>query len=158
MKRRKNLMQAYRQAPWRKQVQLIGLFSAVLVILTTGAGIYLQVTAQAATLGREIQYMQEERQQLQQLIEDQQSELARLASAHALEERALDLGFEAVNPSTAIYVVVPGYAGRQTVAIASQPRLGGPGEILLPPAYTMTLFDWIGEVYRSFTLQSGGAP
>jgi hypothetical protein len=155
MKRRKNFMQAYRQAPWRKQVQLIGLISAVLVVLTTGAGIYLHVTAQAATLGREIQFMQDEKQQLQQLIEDQQSELARLTSAHATEERALELGFEPVNPSAALYVVVPGYVGRQPAALAPRPQLGGRGEIVLPPAYTMTLFDWLGQMYRSFTLQSG---
>lgn len=137
-------------------MQIIGLFSAVLVVVTTGAGVYLQVTAQAATLGREIQFMQDEKQQLQQLIEDQQSELARLTSAHAMEARALDMDFEPANPSAAMYVVVPGYAGRQPAALAPHPRLGGAGDIVLPPAYTMTLFDWMAGLYRVFTLQPEG--
>ena len=36
-----NLAQSYSQAPWRKQLQLIGLFSLFLVSVALVAGIYL---------------------------------------------------------------------------------------------------------------------
>jgi cell division protein FtsL len=152
---RQQFMQAYKQAPWRKQVQLIGLFSTVVVILMTGAGIYLYVTASAATLGREIQDMQAEKQELQQRIENYQSEIAALTSARTMEERALELGFEQVNPATAAYVVVPGYGGKQTVELAPPPEQGRIGPQTVRPEYTMTLFNWLAGIIDQLTGQTG---
>ncbi len=45
MERVYGLTQAYSQAPWRKQLQLIGIFLVVLVFFALVAGIYLSVTA-----------------------------------------------------------------------------------------------------------------
>lgn len=149
-------VQAYRQAPWRKQVQLIGLFSTVVVILLTGAGIYLYVTASAATLGREILELRVEKQELQQRIENYQSEIAALSSARILEERALELGFVQVNPATAAYVVVPGYSGRKTAELAPPPEQGRSSAQTARPEYTMTLFDWLGSLLDQLTSQTGG--
>ena len=157
MNRKQQFMQAYRQAPWRKQIQLIGLFSAVVTILVTGAGIYLYVTASAATLGREIQDMQDEKQELQQIIENQQTEFARLTSARTMGARAQELGFEQLNPATATYIVVPGYGGRQTAELAPPPELGAVAQQALLPEYTMTLFDWFASVLDQLALQTGAA-
>ena len=157
MNRRQRIIHAYRQAPWRKQIQLIGLFSAVVTILVTGAGIYLYVTASAATLGREIQDMQEVKQELQQTIEDQQTAFARLTSTRTLGERARELGYEQVNPATAVYIVVPGYGGKQTAELAPPPELGAPTQQILLPEYTTTLFEWFASVLDQLALQTGAA-
>ena len=50
--------QAYTQAPWRKQLHMIGTILLALVSAAIVAGIYLNVTARAAAEGREIQDMQ----------------------------------------------------------------------------------------------------
>ena len=155
MNRKQQFMQAYRQAPWRRQIQIIGLFSAVITVLVTGAGIYLHVTESAATLGREIQDMQEEKQDLLLIIEDRQSEFARLTSARTMEERAKDMGFEQLNPATAAYIIVPGYGGKQTAELAPPPELGAASEMALLPEYTMTLFDWFSSVIDQLALQTG---
>ncbi|MEK6255995.1 MAG: hypothetical protein N2C13_01600, partial [Chloroflexota bacterium] len=65
-----DLIQAYKQAPWRRQVQFVGMFTAVIAVVLTGVGIYLYVTASAATVGREIQDLQDEKQALQHSIEN----------------------------------------------------------------------------------------
>lgn len=155
MNRKQQFMQAYRQAPWRRQIQIIGLFSAVITVLVTGAGIYLHVTESAATLGREIQDMQEEKQDLLLIIEDRQSEFARLTSARTMEQRAKDMGFEQLNPATAAYIIVPGYGGKQTAELAPPPELGTASEKALLPEYTMTLFDWFSSVIDQLALQTG---
>lgn len=157
MNRRQQFLQAYRQAPWRRQLQLIGLFSAVVTILVTGASIYLYVTASAATLGREIQDMQEEKQELQQTIENQQTEFARMTSARTIGERAQKLGFEQVNPATAAYIVVPGYGGKQTAELAPPPEQGTASQQILLPEYTMTLFDWFKSVLDQLALPTGAS-
>ena len=56
----RNLTQAYSQAPWRKQLKFIGLFLLLVVFVALIAGIYLDVTARAATIGREILIMKNE--------------------------------------------------------------------------------------------------
>lgn len=55
---RKLTKQAYSQSPWRSQTQLIVVFMLVMVISALVAFIYLNTTAQAATIGRQIQEMQ----------------------------------------------------------------------------------------------------
>src|SRR5512135_877503 len=52
------LTHAYSQAPWRKQTYLIGVILLCLVCAAIIAGIYLNVTARAAAVGRQIQEMQ----------------------------------------------------------------------------------------------------
>ena len=44
---------AYSQAPWRNQVRTIGLFSLGLVFIGLVAGIYLMISANTVTVGRE---------------------------------------------------------------------------------------------------------
>ena len=72
MDRLEDFAQAYSQAPWRKQLQIIGLFSLILVFGALVAGIYLNVSARAATAGRDIQSKQEEIEALDLEIEDLQ--------------------------------------------------------------------------------------
>jgi hypothetical protein len=55
---RKLTKQAYSQAPWRSQTQLIVVFMLMVVTTALVAFIYLNTTAQAATIGRQIQEMQ----------------------------------------------------------------------------------------------------
>ena len=52
--------QTYIQAPWRKQLQILGLFSLILVLIALVALLYLNVSARAAQAGRQIQKMQED--------------------------------------------------------------------------------------------------
>ncbi len=89
-----NITQAYSQAPWRKQLQFIGLFSLILVFVALIAGIYLNVSAQTASTGRDIQYMKGQIETLDREIEDMQSQIALLLSDHVMEKRAQSMGFE----------------------------------------------------------------
>jgi cell division protein FtsL len=88
MREAEQLILAYAQAPWRKQLQLIGLFSLALVMVALIASLYLIVSAQAATRGREIQSMQYDIQEMQRQNADLESQLASLTTAARLEERA----------------------------------------------------------------------
>jgi hypothetical protein len=146
-------MQAYKQAPWRTQLQWVGLFSAAVIFVALVAGVYLNVTARAATLGREIQDMQNEKLLMEQRIEDMETQLAVLTSAKVMEERALDLGFEPIDKNQVTYVIVPGYGGRQTAELAPLPGADRGEFTFLPPEFTLSLFDWIFGVVDGFAVQ-----
>jgi hypothetical protein len=120
------------------------------------AGVYLNVTARAATYGREIQSIRRESREIEREIEDLQSNLATLTSARDMKKRAEDLGFISVNPVTAVYLEVPTYPGEEPIELA--PELGPPETPLvpqLPPRYTQSLFDWIREAMYEISLKTG---
>jgi hypothetical protein len=145
----RNLIYAYQQAPWRVQLHMVGVFSLVLVMIGLVAGIYLNVTARAATIGREILEMQEDILMLERINADLETKLASLTSIESMELRAQELGFRPLVPGESHYLLVSGYRGRQVVKLAPPP-----GPVLssipdLPPEFTQTLYDWL----REFTLQ-----
>ena len=144
-----NLIQAYYQAPWRFQLQLIGLFSLVLVMVALVAGIYLSVTARAATTGREIQEMQADILVIERINADLETQLAQLTSSRTMDRRARDLGFRPITPGEVLYLEISGFVGPQEAVLAPPPGPVAPTTFNLPPEFTQTLFGWLKE----FTLQ-----
>jgi cell division protein FtsL len=148
------LIHAYKHAPWRVQLQLIGVFSLVVVVVALIAGVYLNVTARAATIGREIQAMEEDILELQHINADLENQLGLLTSIKTMERRAEELSFQTINPAAVLYVSVPGYAGRQAVTLAPPPGPISASGFGLPVEYSQTLFEWIVES----TLESVAGP
>ncbi len=145
MREAQQLILAYAQAPWRKQLQMIGLFSLSLVIIALIASLYLIVSAQAATHGREIQYMQSEIQRIRRENADLESQLAALSTVAMLEQRAETMGLQPAQPDQIIYLSVDGYIPRQPANLAppAQPASApGPG---LSPEFSQPLFDWVKD-------------
>lgn len=139
----KRLTQAYYQAPWRKQLQIIVFFLVLLVMGAVVAGIYLNVTARAVTVGQEIQVMQNQIDGLKRTIADKETSLAFLTSISVMEERAKDMGFHPVEQDKITYVMVSGYRGRQEVHLASDPQPIIVSEQKLSPAFTVSLLEWL---------------
>src|ERR1700690_679941 len=143
-----NTVKAYKHAPWRVQRQWIGTFMLAVLGLAMVAAIYLDVASQAAISGREIQDLTTEMITTQQANADLQTKLAGLTSNSVMETRAQTLGFKPVDPSQMEYLVVPGYIAPipEILAGASALRPSAPS---IPPEYTESLLDWLGQKMRS---------
>ena len=137
------LNQAYSLTPWRKQLQWIGIFLLILVFTALVAGIYLNVTSRASSLGRAIQNMRLEMRATERDIADLESQLARLTSAVEMRNKAKEMGFRPMNIYAALYVEVPEYSGRQDVILAPPPGPAVGAVMDTNPAYTQSLLDWI---------------
>lgn len=139
--------QAYSLTPWRKQLQLIGLFLVVLVIFALIAGVYLNVNARAATIGRQIQNQRNRIDELERGIANQQSQLAILTAASEMEERAIDMGFRRAQSDEILYIVVDGYNGRSPAILASTTKsfFSAQSTPKLSPAFTQSLLDWMQQ-------------
>jgi len=158
------ITQAYSQAPWRKQVQWIGAFLLVLVFVWLVAALYLDVTARAATIGREIQDMQigqienantqpneEDLHSIEDLKRrnaDLQAELAYLLSEKTMEKRASGLGYELTEPGTALYIAVPGYTPPQSVTLAPPPGPTVSSQDTQAIIVRSSLLEWVAEQFR----------
>ncbi|RME87053.1 MAG: hypothetical protein D6770_10350 [Anaerolineae bacterium] len=134
------LTHAYRQAPWRVQRQIVVTVLAVVVFAAMVAALYLSVTARTAILGREIQELSAEIEDIRQENADLTIELARLRSTAEMERRARAMGFSPAEPEDLEYIFVPGYWPSGPVSFAS--HTSHSGAIAVPAAYTQSLFDW----------------
>ena len=142
-----HLTHAYRQAPWRVQRQWAGAFLLGVLALAMISALYLDVTSQAAIIGREIQTLQYDTAEIQHENADMQTRLASLLSMKAMEARALALGFRPAEAGEIHYLVAPGYVRSTGVSLAvSRPQTGAPST---PPEYTQSLLDWLSDYLQS---------
>jgi cell division protein FtsL len=159
MNRLENIAQSYTQAPWRRQLQLIGLFSLFLTIAALVARVYLSVSAKAALTGRDIQAKQAQIETVERDIEDRASRLAAILSSDAMEERARKMDFEPIAAEQIVYLKIPGYAGYSSVILAPDSPPQVVGAEVIPYEYTESVFAWMkrklsGNMYRLV----GGTP
>lgn len=134
---------AYRQAPWRIQRQWMGTFLLGLLALAMVSALYLDVTAQTAITGREIQNLKLEITSLNSANADLQSQLAELLSTAVMEARAFELGFRPAEAGEIHYLIVPGFTRSSGVSLAAdRPQASGSG---IPPEYTQSLLEWAAE-------------
>lgn len=141
----KSITQAYSQAPWRKQLQLIVGFAIFGVIVAFVAGVYLNVSARAVAAGNEIQQMQDSILIMERTNADLESQLAQVTSTKAMEDRAQAIGFRPVEPGEIVYLQVSGYYNRQEANLAPPP---GPTIVTSPalsPAYQESLLEWLRD-------------
>jgi hypothetical protein len=148
MEQVERLSQAYSQAPWRKQLRIVGLFLLVVVFIALIASVYLNVSARSAAIGRETQRMQWDVLTDEQQISDLQAQLGVLYSAEEMEKRARSLGFESVDPEETLFLPVQGYTPRQPVRLAPVYQAQVVGAPVLPAVYTESLFVWLQKQFN----------
>jgi len=136
------LIQAYRQTPWRKQTQRIGIFLLVLLLIGLVAGVYLSVTAQAAEAGIRIRMSVANQNAAQLVIADLNNQLARLTSEATMKQRAAELGFVPATSEQIDYLVVPGYTEKEFSLAPSNADV--PVQMpILKTVYTESLWEWL---------------
>ena len=152
---RQRLIHAYEHTPWRRQLQFIGLFLASVVFLAVIAGVYLDVTSRASTIGREIQAIQGRKQVLEREIEDIETRIAHLSTAEMMKARAEDLNFVILDTNQITYIKVDGYPGVLPAELAPSQPIAPTGKQSLPKEYTVSLVEWARETIYLIGLQTG---
>ncbi len=148
--------QAFKQAPWRSQIQIAGLFLLSLLLVIMIASIYLSISGRAAAAGLGAYQLNLERQTLERQIADRKAQVAVLTSVTRMEQRAKEMGFTRVNPSEVIYVVVPGYTGKKAVVMAAPPGIDDSNRSLVLPAYRQSIWDWLFQGINRLSESVGG--
>jgi cell division protein FtsL len=138
-------IQAYRQAPWRIQIQRIGSILLLMVIAALVAGVYLSISAQSSAIGVEIQVLENDREDLQREIASLKNQIGVLTSAVEMEKRAKEMGFEKATSYNMEYLLVPGYPGRQTAMLAPFSGTEAASRQVSNPGFTTSLWDWLAR-------------
>jgi cell division protein FtsB len=123
-------------------MQWIGLFLLGLVLVAAITGVYLNISAQAAAAGRNIQSLDYQIGEINDEIADLTTDLASAQSAEKMMTRAKELGFRMLDPSEAVYIEVPGLDPDAALELAP-PRVNVLEETpLIQPNYKSSLWDW----------------
>jgi hypothetical protein len=148
--------QAFKQAPWRNQIQYAGLFLLGLVVILLVASVYLSISGRAAAAGLNAYRLNLDRQDLERLIADHKSQIAILTSAKVMEERAKAMGFERIDTTQAVYISVPGYTGKEAVVLAAPPGIDESTHSLVLPVYRQSLWDYLFQGINRLSESVGG--
>jgi cell division protein FtsL len=151
-----HLIQAYQQAPWRSQVQAIGLFLLGLVVAALVAGLYLSISAQTSAEGIAIQDLETQREGLERQIADLKTQVGLLTSASQMQQRAKGLGYQVTDPQNTTYMVVPSYPGRQAAELAPTNAPQTQTRSLLKSNYTESLWEWLFQGALQLNNSMGG--
>jgi cell division protein FtsL len=150
------LIQAYRQTPWRVQLQRLGFIALAILMVLLVAAIYLNISAQAASAGLDFQKLEYEREDLQREIANLDATLGSISSEQSMMDRAQKMGFKPLTMDKAVYVVVPGFAGHQTVTFAPAPSSDMLADPIIKPSYTQSLWEWLFQGVLTWTNAAGG--
>jgi len=139
------LFQAYKQAPWRVQLQWIGLFMVCVVLISAITSVYLSINSQAATAGREIQSLEYQISTMNDEIAELTADLAEAKSTEKYRAKAESLGFRLMDPADAVYLEVSGYDPDANLVLAP-PRVNLISEVpIVQSSYKSSLWDWFVE-------------
>lgn len=139
---KKRLLQAYKQAPWRVQLQWIGLFLLAVVVVATVTGLYLNINAKAVAAGRNVQWLESDIEDLTAEISDLSTKLAKAQSIDKMMARAEALGFRLLDPETAVYIEVPGFNSEAEVVLAPPRSKVIMDTPIVQDSYKSSLWDW----------------
>jgi len=159
MNRAQKILQAYRNTPWRQQIQVLSMFGAFAAVAALVMIVYIWVTSQAGTYGLQVQEYQATAQAIERSIEDKKVELADLTNTENLAERADEAGYQPVDPNRIRYLEVEGYYVQPDLQLAPAPSAvqAQTSEDGLPPAFTSSLYDWIRETIYQLSIRTGSA-
>jgi cell division protein FtsL len=153
MNRTNKILQAYPQAPWRVQVQILVVVLLLVISIAVVGTFLLSVTARTSTIGREIQEMQVTISAMEIENAALQTDLAYLTSYEVMQKRAARLGYDLNTMEMTDFLAVDGYAGRQIPRLAESSRIITPVVVNeMPGEYTESVFNWLSRKLLERTL------
>lgn len=136
------LLRAFKQAPWRQQMQMLAGLSITLLIVLVIGGLYLAVASRAGNAGRDLQRLEIRKAELLRQNDRLRAELADLREMNRMALRALALGFAPATPEQVRYVAVPNYPTEpMTLAVETTET-----KVAAQP----TTLEWITEALRGW--------
>ncbi|MFQ3566779.1 MAG: hypothetical protein SNJ59_07240 [Aggregatilineales bacterium] len=139
---------ALRRSGWQPQRQLAALLTLGLFVTMVIGGLYLSRSAATSTLGRQLEELIQERNNLEQANEQLRAEIASLQGIPRLLTRAAELGFIPASEAQIAYVVVRGYNPDRVTTVA--PLAQDPEPL---PVYDESFIGWVQQQLAAFTRQ-----
>ena len=139
--------QAYKQAPWRRQIQSIGLSLLPVVAIAIIISLYLIISAQAAAAGLHIMNLHYDEEEILRTIANRRTQLAWITSYSQMQKRAEILGYEVASESNVHFIIIEGYQGQNAVLIAPPPGFENKSASFINELYNQSLSNWFLDTF-----------
>ncbi len=139
--------QAYKQAPWRRQIQSIGLSLLPVVAIAIIISLYLIISAQAAAAGLHIMNLHYDEEEILRVIANRRTQLAWITSYSQMQKRAEILGYEVASESNVHFIIIEGYQGQNAVLIAPPPGFENKSASFINELYNQSLSNWFLDTF-----------
>ncbi|MBI4769635.1 MAG: hypothetical protein HY784_04280 [Chloroflexi bacterium] len=157
------ITRAFKQAPWRTQLQAAALSAAVLTVYLVLGSLFLNETSRTATDGFEVQALETRKTDLIRQNAELRARLAELRAEDRLRKRAGEIGYRPARPDEIDYLVVDGYSVPPSPAEARLAReatvaLAAPAITPTPiPDFTETLGEWLVASVFGVKVEAAGS-
>ncbi len=136
---------------WRPQRQALALGTLGLFVAIIMGALYLSQSASTSALGRQLDDLIAQRDDLEQGNEQIRAEIASLQSMPRLQRRAQELGFKSANSSDIEYLVVQGYDPNRDTAVIPLATKSAP-----VPTYDESFTGWVQQQIDNLRRQLQG--
>ncbi len=106
---RQRAAEALKKLPWLTEAQAALGWGIILILIALLGAIYLSQTSRIAIVGRRVQLLQEDLDNLKRQNAEIETDIAAAQSLERLEVEARQLGFVPAQADNIEYLVVPGY-------------------------------------------------
>jgi len=148
--------QAYKQAPWRRQIQSIGLSLLPVVAIAIFISLYLIISAQAAAAGLQIMNLHYDEEDILRAIANLRTQLAWITSYSQMQKRAEILGYEVASESNVYFIMIEGYQGQNAVLIAPPPGFENESASFVNELYNQSLSNWFLNTFFMSSSSNNG--
>lgn len=145
-----SLIQAYSNSPRRQKLQIVGSIFIAIVAAAVMLILYLVVSAQVVSMGRELQKAKDDIDQQVYLSVNYRNQIANLSRFEIMENKAKEMGFRPPYPGEVFYVPVAGYDQPAETYYSVQGDLHPEVINVNLIEYHQTLIDWVGEKINNF--------
>ena len=116
------ISRAFRQAPWRTQIQVAAGAAVVVLAIIVLSSVFLLEASRTGNTGRDIQALEARKLQLIRENAELRAQLAELRAEKRLSARARELGYRPARIEEMEYLVIDGYPGPQSLAATLNSR------------------------------------
>jgi len=142
------IQHTFDRSRWRPQRQALALGTLGLFVAIIMGALYLSQSSSTAALGRQLDVLIQQRDDLEQANEQIRGEIASLQSMPRLQQRAEELSFVAATANDIEYLVVDGYNPDRQVAVI--PLEAKPDSV---PVYDESFTGWLQQQWDALRRQ-----
>jgi len=141
----KSVIQAYSNTPWRKQLNILGGFFLVLIVLVVLLISYLIVSSTVVSVGRDLQNAKNKIDELEYVNVSLEEKIASLSTLSKIAHQATEQGFHTARLGEVFFVIVPGFEDSFHASAHPNEEPQVPVIEVNVPEYHQTLVDWLQQ-------------
>ncbi len=147
------IQQAARRSQWRPTRTFIAIATLALFVAIIIGGLYLSQSANASAMGRQLEALITERNNLEQANEQIRADIASLRGVGRLLTRAGELGFVPASQDQILYVVSDSYNPRRQEEVELSDDAIQPSQITAAPVYDESFIGWVQQQFDALRQQ-----